>query len=439
MAAKVLIQDWMIPHIVSYLNNEDLICVRHIAHFWNQCVIESVLFPRISSIKCKSHQHRPSKILIVGDGNFSFSLALCRLLPSNINCSICSDDNAQKHPLKIVTSTMCKNLQSLSLIHPSSAYNIEQIETNYPFCSVLFGVDATNLSQSFMSQKRHFLDLIIFNFPHSNNHRHIDTNRNLLRSFFESSAEYLCPNGIVCVRLCLGQGGTPKEEEILQRILKHPNSKAIPLALAIDESYRSKSKKRASVRLKCSDGTIKKSKIIKVRSYANSWKIIENASYSNFILADIRPFYWNIFKVLGYEQTGRKGKDNLFLMDLSLTHSFVQSTNTLSSAKKLFPMTLFRDISFWISDEYKLYIANGHSFEAFVYQTLGKEIVFKVEYLNRFKHPKTGRQSKTFRIWYKDKRNAFNRYKCNELQSKLRDALRDQLNVGVANHTNQKK
>ncbi len=34
---------------------------------------------------------------------------------------------------------------------------------------------------------------------------------------------------------------------------------------------------------------------------------------------------------------------------------------------------------------------------------------------------------------------AFNRYKCNDLQSVLRDALRDKLNVGVANNPNQQK
>ena len=91
-----------------------------------------------------------------------------------------------------------------------------------------------------------------------------------------------------------------------------------------------------------------------------------------------------------------------------------------------------------MSQEWHQYI-KYNTFEQFVYDILGTEVVLKVEYLNEFIHQQTGKKSKTFRIWYLEKQYAFNRYKCNDLQSKLRDALRDKLNVGVANNPNQQK
>eukprot|EP00483_Globobulimina_turgida_P002982 UN02987 len=165
------------------------------------------------------------------------------------------------------------------------------------------------------------------------------------------------------------------------------------------------------------------------------------ASHSDLILCDVRPFYWNIFCFLYYNQTGRRGNDKRFLMDLSITHIFIRDNHMLNDygsivVNKLYPKIYFRDISFWISDEWHEFMKQ-HTFEEFVYDKLGNDVVFKVECLNEFVHQQTGKHSITFRIWYKDMRNAFNRYKCNDLQSILRDALRDELNVGVANNPNQ--
>ena len=143
---------------------------------------------------------------------------------------------------------------------------------------------------------------------------------------------------------------------------------------------------------------------------------------------------------LGYSQTGRRGNDRRFLIDLSLTHTFIVDNHTLNKniVHKLYPMRYLRDISFWLSKEWHQYI-KYNTFEQFVDDILGTEVVLKVEYLNEFIHQQTGKKSKTFRIWYLGKQYAFNRYKCNHLQSKLRDALRDKLNVGVANNSNQQK
>lgn len=457
-------EDWQIPYIISYLEDSDLASLRYISHFWNHCVTESLSYPPITlttlhskqnglaiKMKCKPHQHRPSRILIVGDGNFSFSLSLCKLLPPIHFCSICKIPKQQR---MIVTSTLCPDADALCKIHPFSALNIDQIHRDYPFCSVLFGVDATNLSDTLSDDKginSLKFDEIIWNFPHSNDHRHIATNRHLLRDFCISAAPKLVENGILKIRLCFGQGGTPKEEESLNALIASPDSNAIPLSLSIDSEFKNR-KNGKVIRLKYEamnedDGVIdvderviQKTKTIKVREYNNSWKMVEMASYSRFILVDIRPFYWTVFRAMGYRQTGRKGHDRRFLMDLSLTHSLIQEDHSLNRdlVRKLYPQTMFRDISFWLSDEWNQFMEQ-HSFEDFVYETLGTETVFKVEYLNQFVHPQTGKCSKTFRIWYCEKKRAFNKFKCNEMQSILRDALRDHLNVGVAHNPNQQK
>eukprot|EP01084_Bolivina_argentea_P223944 378800_1 len=364
-----IISNWLIPHIISYLSDTDLPPLRHINHFWNQCIIESLLFPPITytsitsshsnthfKTKCKPHQHRPSKILIVGDGNFSFTLSLCTLLPPLHSCSIC------KIPLQsriIITSTLSKDIKTLSENHPSSIHNIQKIKNTYPFCKIYFGVDATNLQQTLFNNTKNKLlfDQIIWNFPHSNNHRHIATNRNLLKNFFKSAATFLDSNGIITVRLCFGQGGTIMENKMLQCIIKNHESKSVPLSLIVDKQY----KNSKSVRLKYefsenqkTENIIKKTKVIKLRDYNNSWKIVEMASYSDFILCDIKPFYWNVFSVLYYAQTGRRGNDKRFLMDLSLTHNFMRDNHSMNDGgmvvvNKLYSMVYFRDISFWLS------------------------------------------------------------------------------------------
>eukprot|EP01083_Nonionella_stella_P018042 50463_1 len=448
-------QPWIIPHIISYLSDAELSNIIKINHFWHQCVTESLSFPRITynalnvnsqtiRTKCKPHQHRSSRILIVGDGNFSFTLSLCALLPPTHYCSICK---ISKRPRVIITSTLSSNATALAQDHPSALQNINHITTLYPFCQIRYGVDATDLEHTLFTDnddhKCMLFDEIIWNFPHSNDHRHIATNRNLLKSFFKSSAKYLTHNGIITVRLCFGQGGTLKEEDTLKALIEKPHSKRIPLSLTVDPQY----KDTKSIRLKYegheTTHVIKKTKVIKLRNYSNSWKIVEMASYSGFILCHIAPFYWNVFHVLYYNQTGRRGNDKRFLMDLSLTHTFIRDDHTLNDGgcdvvHKFYPMTFVRDISFWLSEEWEEYMKQ-HTFEEFVYSKLDGDVVFKVEYLNEFVHEQTGKRSKTFRIWYKETRYAFNRFKCNELQSLLRDALRDELNVGVANNPNQQK
>ncbi|XP_033343400.1 mitochondrial ribosome-associated GTPase 2 isoform X2 [Bombus vosnesenskii] len=123
-------------------------------------------------------------ILLVGEGNFSFSVALFHLnLKINITAT-CYEANVDQELGK---------------------KNIEYLKSN-GVC-VLLGVDATNLKEHPILKTKLF-NKIIFNFPHVGGKMRIEKNRELLRQFFISASEILKSNGQVLVTLCNGQGGT---------------------------------------------------------------------------------------------------------------------------------------------------------------------------------------------------------------------------------------
>ncbi|KOX71747.1 GTP-binding protein 5 [Melipona quadrifasciata] len=123
-------------------------------------------------------------ILLVGEGNFSFSVALFHL------------------NLRINITATC---YETSVNQEFGKKNIEYLKNNG--VRVLLGVDATNLKEHPIL-KTELFDKIIFNFPHVGGKMRIERNRELLKQFFISASELLKSNGQVLVSLCNGQGGT---------------------------------------------------------------------------------------------------------------------------------------------------------------------------------------------------------------------------------------
>ncbi|XP_078370079.1 ferredoxin-fold anticodon-binding domain-containing protein 1-like [Oculina patagonica] len=131
-----------------------------------------------------------NNVLVVGDGNFSFTVCLASALSETT--------------VKIVAT---------SLDSPAALANndfaVENIEKLSAFQNVeiLHEVDATNLSKTFGSK---IFDRVIFNFPHIGGKSNIGKSRELLERFFASAARHVEPyKGDICVSLCQGQGGTP--------------------------------------------------------------------------------------------------------------------------------------------------------------------------------------------------------------------------------------
>ncbi|KAG9482172.1 ferredoxin-fold anticodon-binding domain-containing protein 1 [Eleutherodactylus coqui] len=131
-------------------------------------------------------------VLLVGEGNFSFSASLC-------------DASQEIHH---ITAT-CYELEDTVCNQPLAWRNVQHLRSKGAV--VHFGVDATKLHEcTFLTNILY--DRIIFNFPHCGRKAGVKKNRDLLSSFFHSCADVLSPRGEIHVALCQGQGGTPADQ-----------------------------------------------------------------------------------------------------------------------------------------------------------------------------------------------------------------------------------
>lgn len=126
-----------------------------------------------------------ASVLVVGDGDFSFSRSLAEM-------------------------RICKELVATSIDHaslaksafPSAAANTDAVmSSGY---EVKYEVDATCIERSFGSRK---FDTIAWNFPHWPGKQNSKYNRELLRGFLKSASSALMPAGQIKVALCRGQSG----------------------------------------------------------------------------------------------------------------------------------------------------------------------------------------------------------------------------------------
>lgn len=136
----------------------------------------------------------PSRsILLIGEGNFSFSASLCQ--------SLSGSDSS-------VTAS-CPQREDEALRHEGAATNIHTVREAGG--TVLFGIDCTQLGE-YSCLKDNLFDVIIFNFPHCGRKSGVKKNRELLKKFFLSCVQVLSEDGEVHVSLCNGQGGTPADQ-----------------------------------------------------------------------------------------------------------------------------------------------------------------------------------------------------------------------------------
>lgn len=215
-------------------------------------------------------------ILVVGAGDFSFELALYAQLlavhtPGYRGVFVATSLDSHE-TLVGGYSKVHENIQSLSNLGAEI------------FCQV----DATNLKAVPALQNRSF-DRILFNFPHSGQ-RPIDSNRLLLRNFFESAEPFLKPEAStneVCqpqihVTLARGQGGTKADAP---------------------------------------------------RASHNHWQVVQQATYSGLILAQVFPFERRNY--VGYEAKGCRTSDKHFDTPGALVHCFARQSSALPGFLRL--------------------------------------------------------------------------------------------------------
>ena len=140
-----------------------------------------------------------SCVLLVGEGNFSFSVSLykqfkCKVIATDLECE--------------------QNLSS------STKNNINYLKSNGQ--SVILNFDATKLHENQLINSNCITD-IIFNFPHAKCKKmKIGLNRDLLKDFFFSCNKFINSNRVkVHVTLCSGQSGI---EEIESKSMKWSDS-----------------------------------------------------------------------------------------------------------------------------------------------------------------------------------------------------------------------
>ena len=128
------------------------------------------------------------KVLTVGDGDFSFSLALKRAYyPSEIQL--------------LVSTTLLDTEQELIDTYPTSAENnLKELKSSPESCTILYGVDATKLHLNeclVSSQIQHPFDLILFQHPHLGYdstlcpEQHCQNHQALLYNYFSSAMSLL--------------------------------------------------------------------------------------------------------------------------------------------------------------------------------------------------------------------------------------------------------
>jgi hypothetical protein len=144
------------------------------------------------------------RILTVGDGDLSCSLALVRAYGSQVH---------------VVASTLLSRENLLSTYPNTAPENLKELDPPH----VLFGIDATMLHQQLAADEDHRFDAVLFHHPHlgiywEDEEEHARRHMTLISHYLDSARRILRPGGAVHVCLCGNQAHSWKLEKICERL-----------------------------------------------------------------------------------------------------------------------------------------------------------------------------------------------------------------------------
>eukprot|EP01135_Chromosphaera_perkinsii_P006380 Nk52_evm109s485 gene=Nk52_evmTU109s485 len=236
-------------------------------------------------------KRQPVGVLLVGDGDLSYSWSLCR------NYRRWRDGEGRGGEEGLVLGSTLEDAGQLFAKYPQAAEHARGIEE----CGqrVVCGVDARRMLdhkavREFVNQcaercKKSKLEgrnsrgiLIIFNFPHTGGKSFIKQNRLLVKDFLSSAREVigLCGEGEVHVVLCRGQGGTP---------LDNP-----------------------------------------CRHYNDHWQVCDMGTCAGMVLKSVHPFNPRLFD--DYKSGGYRGINRSFINEDSKIHIFRKGEQITAAA-----------------------------------------------------------------------------------------------------------
>ncbi|XP_019426393.1 PREDICTED: uncharacterized protein At4g26485-like [Lupinus angustifolius] len=134
------------------------------------------------SEKWKKHYSSNQKILLVGEGDFSFSLSLATAFGTAHN----------------LVATSLDSQENIGKKYSNGISNVRELEERG--CLVLYGVDAKEMSNHFFLKTQRF-DRIVYNFPHvgflypENSHCQIQLNKRLVKGFLSNAKVVLRKEG----------------------------------------------------------------------------------------------------------------------------------------------------------------------------------------------------------------------------------------------------
>ncbi len=101
-------------------------------------------------------------------------------------------------------------------------------------------------------------------------------------------------------------------------------------------------------------------------------------------------------------------------------------TNVKFKAFSKFPPCI-KDISFWLPD--KSEFSENDFFETV--RSVGEDLVERVELIDKFQHPKTGRTSHCYRVTYRSMDKTFTNEEINVIQNRIRESVPQKLGVEI--------